>query len=41
MWRWRKKEMISSTDRVKNEEVLHTVTEEENTQPAIKRRKAK
>jgi hypothetical protein len=40
MWCWRRMEKISWTDRVRNEEVLHTVKEERNILPEIKRRKA-
>jgi hypothetical protein len=37
---WRRMEMISWTDRVRNEEVLHRVKEERNILHTIKRRKA-
>jgi hypothetical protein len=37
---WRKLEKIRWTDRVRNEEVLHTVEEERNIIRTIKRRKA-
>jgi hypothetical protein len=40
MWCWRKMEKISWTDRVRNEEVLHTVKEERNILHTVKRRKA-
>jgi hypothetical protein len=40
MWCWRRMEKISSTDRVRNEEVLHRVKEERNILHTIKRRKA-
>jgi hypothetical protein len=40
MWCWRRMEKISWTDRVRNEEVLHTVKEERNILHTIKRRKA-
>jgi heme exporter protein D len=40
MWRWRKMEKISWTDRVRNEEVLHKVKEERNILHTVKRRKA-
>jgi hypothetical protein len=40
MWRWRRMEKISWTDRVRNEEVLHRVKEERNILHTIKRRKA-
>jgi hypothetical protein len=40
MWCWRRMEKISWTDRVRNEEVLHTVKEERNIVHTIKRRKA-
>jgi hypothetical protein len=40
MWCWRRKEKISWTDRVRNEEVLHRVKEERNILHTIKRRKA-
>jgi len=33
MWRWRRMEAISWTDRVKSEEVLHRVKEERNVIP--------
>jgi hypothetical protein len=39
-WCWRRMEMISWTDRGKNEEVLHRVKEERNILHTIKRRKA-
>ena len=39
MWCWRRME-ISWTDRVRNEEVLHGVKEENNTQQTVIRRKA-
>jgi hypothetical protein len=39
MWCWRRKEKISWTDRVRNEEVLHRVKEERNIVHTIKRRK--
>jgi hypothetical protein len=38
MWRWRKMEEISWTDRVRNEQVLHRVKEERNIVHTIKRR---
>jgi hypothetical protein len=38
---WRRLEMISWTDRVKNEEVLHGDNEERNSLKRIKRRKVK
>jgi hypothetical protein len=40
MWFWRRMEKISWTDQVRNEEVLHRVTEERNIIHTIKRRKA-
>jgi hypothetical protein len=40
MWCWRRIEKISWTDRVRNEDVLHTVKEERNIVHTIKRRKA-
>jgi hypothetical protein len=40
MWCRRRMEKISWTDRVRNEEVLHTVKEERNILHTIKRRKA-
>jgi hypothetical protein len=40
MWCWRRKEKISWTDRVRNEEVLHRVKEERNILHTIERRKA-
>jgi hypothetical protein len=40
MWCWRRMEKISWTDRVRNEEVLHSVKEERNIVHTIKRRKA-
>jgi hypothetical protein len=40
MWYWRRMEKISSTDRVRNEEVSHRVKEERNILHTIKRRKA-
>jgi hypothetical protein len=40
MWGWRRMEMISWTDRVRNEEVLHTVRGERNILHTIKRRHA-
>jgi hypothetical protein len=40
MWRWRRMEKISWTDRVRNEEVLHRVKEDRNIVRTIKRRKA-
>jgi hypothetical protein len=40
MWCWRRLEKISWTDRVRNEEVLHSVKEERNILHKIKRRKA-
>ena len=36
MWCWRRMEMISLTDRVKEEEVLHTVKKERNILHTIK-----
>jgi hypothetical protein len=41
MWCWRRMEKIRWTDRVRNEEVSHTVKEERNMLHIIKRRKAK
>ena len=41
MWSYRRVEKISWTDRVKNEEVLHTVKEDSNILNTMKRRKAK
>jgi hypothetical protein len=38
MWRWRKTEQFSWTDRVKNEEVLRRVKEDRNILHTIKRR---
>jgi hypothetical protein len=40
MWCWRRMKMISWTDRVRNEEVLHRVKEERNILHTVKRRKA-
>jgi hypothetical protein len=40
MWRWRRMEKISWTDRVRNEGVLHGVKEERKIICRIKRRKA-
>jgi hypothetical protein len=40
MWCWRRMEKVSWTDRVRNEEVLHSVKEERNILHTIKRRKA-
>ena len=40
MWCWRRMEKISWTDRVKNEEVLHRVTEQRNIVHTIKKTKA-
>jgi hypothetical protein len=40
MWCCRRMEKISSTDRMRNEEVLHRVKEERNILHTIKRRKA-
>jgi hypothetical protein len=40
MWGWTRMEKISWNDSVKNEEVLHTVTEEKNILHTIKGRKA-
>jgi hypothetical protein len=40
MWRRRRMEKVSWTDRVRNEEVLHRVKEERNIVHTIKRRKA-
>jgi hypothetical protein len=39
-WCWRRIKKISWTDRVRNEEVLHTIKEERNILYTIKRRKA-
>jgi hypothetical protein len=39
IWRWRRMEKISWTDRVRNEEVLQRVKEERNIVHTIKRRK--
>jgi hypothetical protein len=39
MWCWRRKEKISWTDRVRNEEVLHRVKEERNIIHTVNRRK--
>jgi hypothetical protein len=39
MWRWRRMEEISWTDRVNNEAILHRVKEERNILHIIKRRK--
>jgi hypothetical protein len=38
MWCWKRMEKISWTDRVRNEEVLHTVKEERNIVHTIKRK---
>jgi hypothetical protein len=38
MWCWRRTKEISWTDRVRNEEVLHTVKEERNIIHTVKRR---
>jgi hypothetical protein len=38
MWCWRRTEMISWTDRVRNEEVLHRVKEDRNILQTIKRK---
>jgi hypothetical protein len=38
MWSWRRTEKISWTDRVKNEEVLHTVKEKRNILLKIKKK---
>jgi hypothetical protein len=40
MWRWRRMEKITWTDRVRNEEVLHRVKEERNILHTTQRRKA-
>jgi hypothetical protein len=40
MWRWRRIEKISRTDRVRNEEVLQRVKVERNILQTIKRRKS-
>jgi hypothetical protein len=40
MWCWRKTEMISWTDRVRSEEVLHRRKEDKNILRTVKRRKA-
>jgi hypothetical protein len=40
MWCWRRMEKISWTDQVRNEEVLHRVSEQRNILDTIKRRKA-
>jgi len=40
MWRWRRMEKISWTDRVRNVEVLHRVKEERYNLHIMKRRKA-
>jgi hypothetical protein len=40
MWRWRRMEKISWIDRVRKEEVLHRVKEEEMNILQIKRRKS-
>jgi hypothetical protein len=40
IWRWRRVEKISWTDRVANEEVLHGVKEERNILHTVNRRKA-
>ena len=40
MWRWRRMEKISWTDRVRNKEVLQRVKEERNILQTVKRRKA-
>ena len=40
MWCWRRMEKISSTDRVRNEEVLLTVKEQRNILQEIRKRKA-
>jgi hypothetical protein len=40
MWCWRRMEKIIGTDRVRNEEVLHRVKDEQNIVHTIKRRKA-
>ena len=39
MWCWGRMEMISWTDRVRNEDVLHTVKDETNILHTIHRRK--
>jgi hypothetical protein len=39
-WCWRRREKISWTDRVRNEEVLHRVKEERKIIHTVKRRKA-
>jgi hypothetical protein len=39
MWRWRRMEKISWTDRVRKEEVLYRVKEERDILDTIKRRK--
>jgi hypothetical protein len=41
MWCWRRKETISWTDRVRNEEALHTVKEDRNIIHTMKTRKGK
>jgi hypothetical protein len=41
MWCWRRTEKTSWTGRVKNEEVLYTVKEENNIGHEIEKRKAK
>jgi hypothetical protein len=40
MWRWKRLEKISWTDRVGIEEVLHRVKEERHVTHTVKRRKA-
>jgi len=40
MWCWRRKEEISWTDRVRNEEVLVRIKEQRNIQHEISKRKA-
>jgi hypothetical protein len=40
MWCWRRMEKISWTDRVRNEEVLHRVSEQRNILHEIRKRKA-
>jgi hypothetical protein len=40
IWCWRRMEKISSTNRVKNEEVFRTVKEDRNILHTVKRRKA-
>jgi hypothetical protein len=40
MWRCRRLEKISWTDRVRSEEILHRVKEESNVLRTVKRRKA-